>query len=111
MHKNTGRTSEKFMRLDQDRIDVKTDVKGKVLIMCSGRQSVEDFGIKGRSGECLRWLILKVREPITGSDLRVGLNSPPPQFYTRGVELGLMSGEILLESREERSRRKEGLRQ
>ena len=48
-----------------------------------GRQSMEDFGIKGRSGGRLRWLILKGLEPIRGSESRMGLTSPP-HIDTRG---------------------------
>ena len=29
MNENTGRTSEKFVRLDQDRTDVKSDLNGR----------------------------------------------------------------------------------
>ena len=38
VHENTRRTSEKFVRSDQDWIEVKIDVNGKVKIMCSGRE-------------------------------------------------------------------------
>ena len=41
MHKNTERTSYKYVRLDQGGIDVKSDVNGRegiVLIMCSRRE-------------------------------------------------------------------------
>ena len=40
MQGNTGRTSEKFVRSDQDGIDVKIDVNGKVLL------SARDFNIR-----------------------------------------------------------------
>ena len=62
------------------------------------RKSMEYFGVKGISGGGLRWTTLKIGEPIRGSELRVGLNSPP-QIDTRGIEVRLMSGESLLEAR------------
>ena len=54
------------------------------------------------------WLILKIGEHITGAESRVRLTSPP-QLDNGGVEVRLMSGEILLEAREEGRRRKEGV--
>ena len=47
----------------------------------------------------MRWLTLKGGELITGSESRVGLTSPN-QIDTGGIEVRLMSGEILLEARE-----------
>ena len=69
---------------------------------------MEDFGVKGISGGGLRWMILKGGEPIRGAESRVGLTSLP-QLDTRGIEVRLMSGESLLEAREEVRRRKEGI--
>ena len=43
-------------------------------------------------------MILKVGESIGGANSRVGLISSP-QIDTRGIEVRLMSGEILLEAR------------
>ena len=60
-----------------------------------GSQSMEDFGVKGRSGGGLRWMTLKGGEHIRGSESRVGLTSPP-QLDTGGIEVRLMSGESLL---------------
>ena len=53
-------------------------------------------------------LILKEGGPITGSESRVGLTSPH-DLDTGGVEVRLISGEIILEAREEGGRRKEGV--
>ena len=52
-------------------------------------------------------MTLKGGEPITGAESRVRLTSPP-QIDNGGIEVRLMSGEILLEAREEGRRRKEG---
>ena len=49
---------------------------------------------------------MKVGEPIRGAVSRVGLTSPP-QIDTGGIEAGLMSGESLLDYREEVRRMKE----
>ena len=46
-----------------------------------GRHYMEYFGIKGRIGRNLRYLILKGREPIRGVESRVGLTSPPPYWH------------------------------
>ena len=51
---------------------------------------------------------MKGRETIRGADSRVGLTSPP-LLDTGGIEVMLMSGESLLEAREEGRRRKEGV--
>ena len=64
------------------------------LLGTQGRQSMEDFGVKGISGGGLRWMILKGGEPIRGAESRVGLTSLP-QLDTRGIEVRLMSGESL----------------
>ena len=53
VHENIGRTSEKFVRLDQDKIDAKIDVNGKVSIRCSGK---EIYGRFWRQGE-IRWRV------------------------------------------------------
>ena len=50
---------------------------------------------------------MKVGEHIEGASLRVGLTSPP-QIDTRGIEVRLVSREILIEAREKGRRRKEG---
>ena len=50
---------------------------------------MEYFGVKGRSGGGLRWMISKGGEPIIESESMVGLTSPP-QLDIRGG--GLMSG-------------------
>ena len=42
-----------------------------------GRQSLEGFVVKGRSGLGLRWLPFEAVEPILGADSRVGLSSSP----------------------------------
>ena len=47
MHENMGRTSEKFVRSDQDGIDVKIDVNGKVSIRCSSKAIYGIFLLKG----------------------------------------------------------------
>ena len=66
---------------------------------------MEDFGFKGRSGGGLRWMILKGWETIIGAEMRVGRTSPP-HIDTGESEVRFMSGERLLESREEGSRKK-----
>ena len=48
---------------------------------------------------------MKGGKPIRGAELRLGLTSPP-QLGNRGIEIRLVSGESLLESREEGSRSK-----
>ena len=53
-------------------------------------------------------MTLKVGEPIVGAYLRVRLTSSP-QLDTGGIEVRLMSGESLLEAREEGRSRKEGV--
>ena len=73
-----------------------------------GRQSMENLGIQGGSGGELRWLTLKGEGPIRGYDSRVRLTSPP-HIDTGGVDVRIMSGDSLLDSREEGSRRKEGV--
>ena len=40
VHDNTGRTSEKCVRSDQDRIYVTIDVNGKFLIRCLGKTNL-----------------------------------------------------------------------
>ena len=67
---------------------------------------MEDFGVKGISGGGLRWLTLKGGEPIIGSESRVRLTSTP-QIETEGIDNRLISGESILEDREEVRRRKE----
>ena len=52
------------------------EVKEWFRLGAQGKQSMEDFGVKGVLGGSLRWLILKVGEPIRGSKSRVGLTSP-----------------------------------
>ena len=73
-----------------------------------GRQSIEYFGVKGISDGGLRWMTSKVGETIIGYKLRVGMTSLP-QIDTGGIEFRIVSGEILLDSREEVRRRKEGV--
>ena len=91
MHESTGRTKETFVRLDQGGIGVKSYVNGNVLIRCLGKAIYGDFGVKGRSGEGLRWLKLKGGRAIIGAESRVGLTSPP-HIDTGGMEVRLMSG-------------------
>ena len=55
-------------------------------------------------------MLLKGGERIRGDVSRVGLTSPP-QLDTGGIEVRIMSGEILLDTREEGSRRKSGFYQ
>ena len=64
-----------------------------------GRQSMEDFGVKGISGGGLRWTTLKGGGPIRGSESRVILTSPP-QIITGCIDTRRMSRESLLEDRE-----------
>ena len=92
----------------QDKIDVKISVNGKVYIRCLGKAIYGRFWRQGEIRWRVRWLTLKGGELITGSESGVGLTSPP-QLDTGGVEVRLMSGEILLEAREEGRRRKEGV--
>ena len=64
------------MRLDQDGIDIKSYVNGRegiVSIRRSRKEIYGKIGVKGISGQGLRWMILKGGEPMGGSDLRVGL--------------------------------------
>ena len=72
------------MRLDQDGIDVKIDVNGKVLIRCSGMAIYGRFRHQGEIRWRVRWLILKGGEPTTGSESRVGLTSTP-KLDTGGI--------------------------
>ena len=51
---------------------------------------------------------MKGGEPIRGDILRVGLTSPP-HIDTRRIKVRIMSGESPLVTREEGSRRKEGV--
>ena len=53
VHKNTGRTSETFVRSYQDRIDVKIDVHGEVSIRCSGKAIYGRFRHQGD----IRWRV------------------------------------------------------
>ena len=96
LHKNKGRTSEKFVRSDQGRIDVKSTPKGKVLIRCSGKAIYGRFQRQGVIRWRVRWMRLKGGEPVTGAELRVVLTSNP-QIDTEGIEVRLRSGESLLE--------------
>ena len=56
------------------------------------RQSMEDFGIKGRPGGGLRWLVLKVGEPIRGAELRVVMTPHNPSLTTWGLRSGSCQG-------------------
>ena len=76
------------MRSDQDGIDVKIDIDGKVLIMCGERKSMEKFGVKGISGGGLRCLTSKGGESIIGAKSRLGLTSTP-LIDTGGIEVRL----------------------
>ena len=69
---------------------------------------MEYFYEKERLSGGLRWMTSKGGEPIIGTESRVGLTSPP-QIDTGGGEVRIVSGESLLEAREEVSRRKEGV--
>ena len=52
---------------------------------------MEDLVAKGISGGGLRCLTSKGGEPITGAELRVGLNSPP-QLDTGEIEVKIIPG-------------------
>ena len=94
------------MRLDQYCIYTKIYPKGKVSTGCSGKVSCGRFRRQGDINWRVRWLILKGGRIITGDELRVGLTLPP-QFDTGGIEVSPISGESLLEAKEEGRRRKE----
>ena len=53
MHKNTGRTSEKSLRSEQDDIDAKIDVNVKVSIRCSVKAIYGRFLHQGE----IRWRV------------------------------------------------------
>ena len=91
--KKTGRTSEKFARSDQDGIDVKIDVKGKVLIRYLGKAICGRFRHQGEIRWRVRWLTLKGGEPITETKSRVGLTSPPPVWQHGGWGQACFRGE------------------
>ena len=59
---------------------------------------MENFRTKGISGRGLMWKKLKGGEHIIGAESRVGLTSPH-QLDNGGIEVRLMSGESLLETR------------
>ena len=82
--------------------------KAWFILGARGRQSLEYFGDKGRSGLGLRFLTIIGGYPIRGSDSGVGLISSP-QIDTGGIKVRLMLGEIILEAREGVMRRKEGV--
>ena len=83
------------MRLDQDRIDVKIDVNGKVSIRCSGKEIYGRFRCQGD----IRWRVevndiegrgtYHMRRVESGTDLT-------PHIDTEGIEVRLISGENLL---------------
>ena len=95
VHENTGRTSETFVRLEQDGIDVKNDVNGKVSIRRSGEVIYGRFRRQGEIKCRVRWIILKRVETIKGAELRVGLISTT-QIDNGGIEVRTMSGVGLL---------------
>ena len=68
MHESTGRTKEKFVRLDQDRIEVNIDVNDKVSIRCLGKAVYGRFRSQEDIRWRVRWLTLKGVEPITGAE-------------------------------------------
>ena len=87
------------MRSDQDGIYVKIDVNRKVWIICLRKKIYGRFWSQGEIRWGVRWLTLKVGEPIIRSESRLGLTSPP-QIGTVMIEVGLLLWESLLESRE-----------
>ena len=82
--------------------------KAWFILGARGRQSLEYFGDKGRSGLGLRFLTIIGGYPIRGSDSGVGLISSP-QIDTGGIKVRLMSRESLFEAREEGSRKEKVL--
>ena len=101
MHENTGRTSENVVRSDQDGIDVNIDVNGKVSIWCLGNAIYERF----RRQENIRWRFevadIEGRGNYHRSQVEGGTDLTPPQLDTGGIDVRLMSGESLLEAKEE----------
>ena len=82
------------MRSDQDRIDVKSDVNGREVMVSIRRLGKKISDIFRRQGK-IQWMILKGGKPIEGVNLRLGLTSYP-QFETGGVKVRPMSGESIL---------------
>ena len=97
------------MRSDQDRIDVKSDVNRKVFIRCSGKAIYVIFWRQGDT----RWRVEMTNIEGRGTYHRKRVEGEteltPPKLDTGGIEVRLISGESLLEARQEGRGRKEGV--